>query len=270
MAEKPTFRERLREIIFEADTPKGRNFDIAILWLIGISVILVMLESVEGINEKYGHVFTVLEWIITILFSIEYILRIWTAKNPWKYITSFYGIIDLISTLPMYLSLFVGSNYKFLIVLRVLRLLRVFKVLNMQEFNTASRSLTRALEKSKDRIIVFVMTVLFISLIQGSIMYIVEGPENGFTSIPRGIYWSIVTLTTVGYGDIAPQTSLGRFIATTTMIIGYGILAVGLVTDNSSSPEDKRTNTQVCHNCLKEDHRDGAEYCYNCGHSLEG
>ncbi len=266
MKKNQTFKEKLREIIFEADTKAGRDFDVALLWLIGFSVVLVILESVDSINQEYGHIFTALEWGITILFTIEYILRVWTAKKPLKYIFSFYGIIDFISTIPMYLSLGAGSNYKFLLVLRVLRLLRIFKILKLHEFSAASRSLTRAIKKSKDRIVVFVITVLFISLIQGALMYIVEGPSNGFTSIPRGMYWSIVTLTTVGYGDITPHTGWGKFIAATTMIIGYGILAVGLVnTDSKKEKHEERTNTQVCPNCFREDHRDGARHCYACG-----
>ncbi len=266
---KQSLRERLHEIIFEADTKEGRNFDIALLWMIGLSVVLVILESVPSINQEYGEIFNVLEWIITIFFSIEYILRVWTAKKPLNYIFSFYGIIDLVSTIPMYLSLY-DNDYHFLIIMRALRLLRIFKILNMKEFSQASRSLARTLKENKDRIIVFITVVVFISLIQGTLMYVIEGPENGFTSIPRAMYWSIVTLTTVGYGDITPSTALGKFIASATMILGYGILAIGMVNTatNYIYPHETRTNTQTCTHCLREDHRDGAKYCYNCGEKI--
>ena len=265
-----TWKEKLHEVIYEADTPAGKLFDVILLITILASIILVMLESVESFDNKYHNFLNISEWIITILFSIEYIARIISVKKPLKYIFSFYGIIDLLSTIPKYLSfIFVGSHH--LVALRALRLLRVFRILKLARYIGASNRLLLALRASKVKIFVFLFFVIILCIILGTVMYLIEGGENGFTSIPRSVYWAVVTLTTVGYGDIAPHTPFGQFIASIIMILGYGIIAIptGIVTSEMTKSQiqiDK--NTQSCSNCLKEDHKDGAEFCYNCGNSL--
>ncbi|WP_053978066.1 ion transporter [Mangrovimonas xylaniphaga] len=273
------WKTQLHEIIYEADTPAGKLFDIILFFAILASIILVMLESVKRIDNRYHDFLNISEWIITILFTIEYIARIISVKKPIRYITSFYGIIDLLSTIPKYLSLIFAGTHA-LIALRALRLLRVFRVLKLARFLGASNNLVNALKASRAKIAVFLFAVLIISIILGTIMYLVEGEENGFSNIPKSVYWCIVTLTTVGFGDIAPQTPLGQFIASLVMILGYGIIAVptGIVSaeyTNQSKSSNKITkddtvhvNTQSCSNCLAEKHQDEAKYCYNCGSEL--
>ncbi|WP_196888809.1 ion transporter [Aureivirga sp. CE67] len=264
------WREKLHEIIYEADTPAGKNFDIVLLILILSSLVVVMIESVEEYRVEYHGIINIVEWIITILFSIEYILRIITVKKPFRYIFSFYGLIDLVSTIPKYLSFFFGGA-NVLIAVRILRLLRVFRILKLARFIGESNMLKQAIKASRAKISVFLLAVLSIAVILGTVMYLVEGPEAGFTSIPTSIYWTIVTLTTVGYGDIAPQTSLGQFIASVVMILGYGIIAVptGIVTSELTRKEkDLRTNTQSCRHCGNENHLNGAKYCHECGEHL--
>ena len=268
---QPTWKQKLHTTIYEADTPAGKFFDIILLVFIIASIVLVMLESVNSIDAKYHKLLNIGEWIVTILFSIEYILRIVSVNKPWKYITSFYGIIDLLSTIPKYLSLiFVGTHA--LVALRALRLLRVFRILKLARYLGASNILVTAIKASRTKIAVFLFAVVILSIILGTIMYIVEGEENGFTNIPKSVYWCIVTLTTVGYGDIAPQTPLGQFIASIVMVLGYGIIAVptGIVTSElaKNSEEEIDTNTQACPNCTIENHKDNAEFCYNCAHKL--
>jgi len=268
------WKSKLHEIIYEADTPIGKWFDIALFILIMASVILVMLESVKEIDAKYHSLLLSLEWVITIFFSIEYIARIISIKKPFKYIFSFYGIIDFISTIPLYISyIFAGSQV--LLAVRALRLLRVFRILKLVQFLGEASQLKKALKASRAKITVFIYVVLILSVIMGTIMYLVEDDSAGFTSIPRSIYWAIVTLTTVGYGDIAPQTSLGQLIATIVMILGYGIIAVptGIVTSEfakqGKTEEDKvHLNTQCCASCSIEGHRDDASHCFNCGSEL--
>ena len=266
----PSLKHRLHEIIYEADTPAGKLFDIALLFLILFSVVLVMLESVSWIGEDYANLLYQIEWGITALFSLEYIARLLVVKKPWRYITSFFGIIDLLSILPMYISFFfVGTSS--LVALRALRLLRVFRILKLSRYIGESNFLMAALWASRAKIGVFLFAVIILCIIFGTIMYLVEGEVNGFTSIPRGIYWCIVTLTTVGYGDIAPMTPLGRFIASIIMIMGYGIIAVptGIVTSEmTQQQQNPDTNTQACPNCMTETHLDDAVYCHNCGHKL--
>lgn len=225
------WKDKLHEIIYEADTPAGKAFDVALIVLILFSVILVMLESVSSIDLKYHDQLLFLEWVVTVLFSIEYILRIICIERPKKYILSFYGVIDFLSTIPLYLS-YIFSGSQVFLALRALRLLRVFRILKLVQFIGESSILLNALKKSRAKIAVFIYAVIILSIILGTLMYLIEGNESGFTSIPRSIYWTIVTLTTVGYGDIAPQTPLGQFIATIIMILGYGIIAVptGIVT----------------------------------------
>ena len=265
-----SLKHRLHEIIYEADTPAGKLFDIVLLFLILFSVVLVMLESVAWIGEDYAQLLYQLEWGITALFSLEYIARLLVVKKPWRYVTSFFGIIDLLSLLPMYISFFfVGTSS--LVALRALRLLRVFRILKLSRYIGESNFLMAALWASRAKIGVFLFAVIILCIIFGTIMYLVEGEVNGFTSIPRGIYWCIVTLTTVGYGDIAPMTPLGRFIASIIMIMGYGIIAVptGIVTSEmTQQQQNPDTNTQACPNCMTETHLDDAVYCHNCGQKL--
>lgn len=268
----PNIRQKLYEIIYEADTPAGKWFDVILLILILISIIVVMLETVESLHAKYGFYFNIAEWVITILFSIEYILRVWTIKKASAYIFSFYGIIDFLSTIPKYLSLiFAGANI--LIALRALRLLRVFRILKLSPFVGESQGLMKALKASRAKISVFLLAVLILTIILGTIMYLVEYQHgSGFDNIPKSMYWAIVTLTTVGYGDIAPVTPLGQFIASIIMILGYGILAVptGIVSAEYSRHKEKKIhhNTQVCPHCHATGHHDNAKYCYACGLSL--
>lgn len=264
-------RKRLHEVIFEADTPTGRMFDIILLIAIALSVIIVMLDSVESLNAKYGRFFYAVEWALTILFTIEYVLRIYTTKRPVTYIFSFYGIIDFLAIVPTYLSLFLfGTQY--LIIIRILRLLRVFRVLKLVRYVGAADSLKLAIHNSRGKIIVFVEVVLVLVVVVGSLMYIIEGPENGFTSIPKGIYWAIVTITTVGYGDVAPNTVMGQTLASILMITGYAIIAVptGIITTEMGRIKNVQTrvNTQVCRNCNHGTHDDDASFCKKCGETL--
>lgn len=266
-----SWKQKLHEIIYEADTPKGKWFDIILLWAIILSIVFVMLESVETIDQAYHTQLNIAEWVITILFTIEYIARIIAVKKPLKYILSFYGIIDFLAILPKYLSIIiVGSQV--MVALRALRLLRIFRILKLARYIGESNMLLKALRISRRKIAVFLFVVVIICIIMGTVMYLIEGGKNsGFTSIPRSIYWCIVTLTTVGYGDIAPVTVLGQLIASFIMIIGYGIIAVptGIVAAeyNRQMPA-VHTNTQACPNCGAEGHKDHAEFCYKCGHHI--
>lgn len=266
---KHKIRTRLHEIIYEADTPAGKFFDIVLLIAILASILLVMLESVDSIHQQYDTALDVSEWVITILFSVEYILRIVSIQKPSKYIFSFYGVIDLLATLPKYLSIiFVGTHS--LVALRALRLLRVFRILKLARYIGESNNFIKALRASKAKIAVFLFFVLILCIILGTVMYMIEGAENGFTSIPRSVYWAIVTLTTVGYGDIAPHTPLGQLIASVIMILGYGIIAIptGIVSSEMTKVDQIHVNTQSCPNCASEGHKDHAEFCYHCGSKL--
>ncbi len=271
------FLEKLRQkvyiIIYGTNTVSGRLFDLILLGVIVLSVILVMLETVEGFDTKYHQEVVLLEWVITIFFSIEYILRVITTKKPLRYIFSFYGIIDLIAVLPMYLSLFLTGT-SVLTIVRAFRLLRLFKILNHPKFTGQSLHLREALIASRNKIVVFIYFVLISTVFIGSLMYVVEGKESGFTSIPMSIYWTIVTLTTVGYGDISPITPLGQFIASFVMILGYGIIAVptGIVSAEiamkPSKKENKPKNMNQCEVCDVDNQPENANYCYNCGNNL--
>ncbi len=267
---KTSWKEKLHEIIYEADTKEGKIFDVILLIAILASILLVMLESVARFDIKYHKLLNIGEWVITILFSIEYILRVVSIKKPFKYIFSFYGVIDFLSTIPMYLSLiFVGSQG--LVALRALRLLRVFRILKLTRYIGASNKLMIALKSSSAKISVFLFFVLIICIILGTVMYMIEGAENGFTNIPKSIYWAIVTLTTVGFGDIAPQTPLGQLIASAIMILGYSIIAIptGIVSSEMTKTDAKvDTNTQSCPTCLKDKHAERAIFCYHCGSTL--
>lgn len=277
-SEHKNWKTKLHEIIYEADTPSGKLFDVVLLVTIIASIVLVMLESVKSIDSQFHDLLNISEWIITILFSLEYIARIITVKKPLKYITSFYGIIDLLSTIPKYVSLLFGGIHA-LAALRGLRLLRIFRILKLARYLGASNTLVSALKASRAKISVFLFAVLILSIIFGTLMYLIEGEANGFTSIPTSVYWCIVTLTTVGFGDIAPITPLGQLIATCIMILGYGIIAVptGIVSAEYSQhtkaksigdKESVQLNTLSCLNCSTENHKDNANFCFHCGHKL--
>ena len=259
-------RQKLHEIIFEADTFRGKFFDLLLISGIIMSVVVVMLESVQSMNLKYGNAFKIMEWIFTILFTFEYIARIIVLKKPIYYIKSFYGIIDLLSIVPTYLSLFFFGTQA-LIVLRIMRLLRIFRILKLVRFLSEANKLFYALKASLPKIIVFLVSVVCIMLIVGTLMYIIEGGENGFDSIPRSIYWAIVTMTTVGYGDIAPHTILGQTLASFIMILGYGIIAVptGIVASQIHKTKNKKISAQACPSCSREGHDVDANFCKHCG-----
>ena len=264
------FRTRLERIIFEADTPLGKLFDVVLLWAILISVLLVMMESVPSFRAQYGEVFRDLEWLFTGIFTIEYFLRLYASQKPLRYARSFYGIVDLLAVVPSYLSLFlVGSQY--LLVIRGLRLLRVFRVLKLARYLDETNVLLAALHASRVKITVFIYTVLAMITIFGTLMHLIEGADNGFTSIPVSIYWAIVTLTTVGFGDIVPQTPFGKFIASAVMIVGFGIIAVptGIVTvELERASRAQRRGTRRCPACGREGHDPDAQHCKYCGATL--
>lgn len=264
------WKDRLHEIIYEADTPAGKLFDVVLLILILTSIVFVMLETIPSFNNKYANFFNIAEWVITILFTIEYFLRIISIKKPTQYIFSFYGVIDFLSTIPKYISLFFLGTHA-LVALRALRLLRVFRILKLVRYVSESNNLLRALNASKAKILVFLSFVVILCIILGTVMYLIEGnQDSGFTSIPRSVYWAIVTLTTVGYGDIAPATPFGQFIASLIMILGYGIIAIptGIVGAEIATQKSAPTNTQSCTYCSAEGHKDNADFCYDCGHEL--
>jgi voltage-gated potassium channel len=263
------------EIIFKHDTKKGRLFDVVLLWLILINVLIVIIESIPQIQKDYFKYFYFFEWVFTIIFTVEYALRVWSSLNYQKYIFSMWGIIDLLAILPNYLALFLmGTHY--LILIRILRLLRVFRVLRLVQFNREAQYMLQSIQKSAYKIGVFLTTVVFITAILGTIMYVIEGSENGFTSIPIGIYWAIVTLTTVGFGDIVPQTVLGKILASAAMILGYAIIAVptGIVSSElmnefqSQRKHDTHDFAIVCPNCKRKGHDRDANYCKQCGQAL--
>ena len=262
-------RKRLHEIIFEADTPAGKIFDAALIFSIVISVVLVMLDSVSAIRASWGAVLYAAEWFFTLLFTIEYVLRLYCVGRPLKYATSFYGIVDLLAILPTYFSILIpGSQY--LLIIRILRVLRVFRVFKLVQYLGEVRLLRQALMASRRKITVFLFTVLTLVCIFGCLMYLIEDASTGFTSIPRSIYWAIVTLTTVGYGDISPQTNIGQLLASVIMIIGYSIIAVptGIVTVEMSQAFKKKVSTQACPECSLEGHDSDARFCKFCGAKL--
>jgi voltage-gated potassium channel len=263
------WRERLHEIIFEAETPTGKAFDVALLVCIVASVATVLLESVSSIRAQYGSILRALEWGFTILFTVEYVLRLVSVGRPLSYATSFFGIVDLMAIIPTYLSVFVAGAQS-LLVIRALRLLRIFRVMKLAHFVGEARMLRSALQASIRKIIVFLGTVVTLVLIVGSLMYLVEGEASGFTSIPQGMYWAIVTLTTVGYGDIAPQSVVGKLLASVVMILGYGIIAVptGIVTVELAQAQRAPISTEACPQCGSGGHDSDAEFCKYCGAHL--
>ena len=264
-----TRRVRWRHIIFGTDTPAGQRFDQWLLVAIVASVVAVMLDSVESINRQYGMPLRIAEWCFTLLFTVEYGVRLWVSANPWRYARSFFGVVDLLSILPTYLSLFIpGAHY--LLTMRALRILRLFRVMKLVSFMNEAGFLMNALYRARRKIGVFLFSVLVVMLIFGSIMYVVEGPAHGFTSIPRSIYWAIVTVTTVGYGDITPGTTIGQAIAALAMLTGYAIIAVptGIVTAEISHAMVKRRFERECSHCHLHEHDEDARYCRRCGHEL--
>ena len=264
------WRQRLYVVIFEHNTPAGRAFDVVLLVLILASVLAVLLESVPGVRQRWGGWLLAIEWGFTALFTVEYLLRLVAVRNPGGYARSFFGVIDLVAVLPTYLSLLLPGSQA-LLTLRAVRLLRVFRILKLGHFLGEEQVLLRALRASVRKIVIFVAAVLVLVLVLGSAMYLVEGPERGFTSIPISVYWAIVTMTTVGYGDIAPQTALGRMRASLVMIIGYGIIAVptGIVTVEMGRAA--RTGTgeaRRCPGCGLAEHEADAAFCKRCGTAL--
>ncbi len=272
------FKQQAYVIIYGTNTFWGKLFDILLLFFICVSVFLVMMESIENVNVHYHLLLVVLEWTITIFFSVEYVLRIITHKKPMRYIFSFYGVIDLISILPMYLSFFIEGS-KMLATIRILRLLRIFRILSLVNFTSQAEELKEAIRASRNKILVFIYFVLLICVLLGTLMFMIEERESGFTSIPQSIYWCIVTLTTVGYGDIAPVTTLGKIVASVIMIMGYGIIAVptGIVSSEYSRMKNKRLQkkertssktTKMCPSCSETKFPKAAVYCHKCGHLL--
>lgn len=264
-----SWRQKLHEVIYEADTPAGKLFDVALMIAIISSVIAVMLESIHSVKNIYGSELRALEWFFTILFTIEYIARLVSIRKPLKYAFSFLGIIDFLSIAPTYLSLAL-TGAQSLIVIRAIRLLRVFRVLKMARYLGEANVLMRALISSRYKVTVFLTTVISIVLIMGTLMYLVEGEKNGFTSIPVSIYWAVITLTTVGYGDIVPQTAIGQALATVIMILGYSIIAIptGIVSAELVRGASKPVSTQACPVCGREGHEADAVYCKFCGSKL--
>lgn len=264
------WRFKLHEIIYESNTPAGKAFDVGLLIAIFSSIIVVMLDSVISIHHQYGKFFNITEWVFAALFTVEYILRLVSIRKPIRYVISPLGIIDLIALLPSYLSIFfIGAQS--LLVFRALRLLRVFRIFKLGHFLTEINFLTQALKNSVRKISIFLLTVLTITVILGSIMYLVEKRENGFSNIPESIYWAIVTITTVGYGDISPITPLGKFVASVVMLIGYAIIAVptGIIThDIALAARQKKEMPESCPGCSREGHDSDALFCKYCGSSL--
>lgn len=264
-----SLRRRLHDIVFDHDKPAEKAFDVVLIGAILLSVVVVMLDSVVEIRARYGGVLYAAEWTFTVLFTVEYVVRLWTSERPWAYARSFFGVVDLLSVLPTYLSV-VFPPGRFLAILRVLRVLRVFRVLKLAHYVREASVLSTALRASRYKITVFVSTVVIIAVIVGSLMYLIEGPPAGFTSIPESIYWAIVTLTTVGYGDIAPQTAFGKGMAATLMILGYGIIAVptGIMTLELDRASKQSAAGNNCPECRRTGHDVDAAHCKFCGVAL--
>lgn len=267
-------KKKLGVIVFGTNTKAGRLFDIGLLWTILISILLVMLESIPSLNARYHNFFRISEWIITGLFTLEYLVRIWVVEKKAGYVFSFFGIVDLLSILPSYIGLFF-VQYHILIIFRAIRLLRMFRVFQLTKYLADSAMMGRAMISSLRKIVIFLSVLIVVVMILGSIMYVVEGPGNGFSSIPQSIYWAIVTITTVGYGDITPVTVVGKFVASFIMLLGYAIIAVptGIITSefvrSSKDEKNKKATEKFCHNCGIEILHPNANYCRNCGHPLK-
>lgn len=267
---QPAWKKKVYDIIFMSDSFYGKLFDELLLGVILLSVGVVMLESIEGVREKYGELLNIAEWGFTLLFLAEYIVRIVTCPVPRKYIFSFFGVIDLLAILPTFLALLLPFLQP-LIVIRALRLLRIYRILKLYRFIQESNYLLIALRASFRKIFIFMLFILVLVLLLGSLMYVVEGAENGFYSIPLSIYWAVITLTTVGYGDMVPMTDLGKFISTFIMLLGYSIIAIptGIVSAEISRGKGDRLHTQICSSCKESEHHKDAIYCKNCGELLE-
>ena len=262
-----SWQSRLHDVIYESNTTAGKAFDVALLLLIVASIIVVMLDSITSLNREYNELFNVLEWVFTFLFTIEYILRLISIQKPLRYVFSTLGIIDLLAIIPSYLSI-VFAGAQSLLVLRALRLLRIFRIFKLTHFLTEIQFLKTAINSSLKKITIFMLVVLSLVIILGSVMYLVEKGENGFNSIPDSIYWAIVTITTVGYGDISPVTPLGKLIASLMMFIGYGIIAVptGIITtEMAMAVRTRKDKHETCPGCGKEGHDGDAQYCKFCG-----
>jgi voltage-gated potassium channel len=263
---KSLLKEKTYRVIFDTDTPAGQRFDIVLIYFILVSVLAVVLASIESIKIQYGDWLFRLEWAFTLLFSMEYVVRIYSSPKPFRYIFSFYGLVDLLSIIPTYLALlFPAANYW--LVIRLLRVLRIFRVFKLVRYLTEANLLLRSMYAARRKVLVFFTVVLVICVIFGSLMFLVEGPDNGFTSIPRSIYWTIVTITTVGYGDITPQTVFGQIIATMAMLTGYSIIAIptGIFTAEIAREMITDTNNRQCNTCNQSVHHTEAEYCFQCG-----
>jgi voltage-gated potassium channel len=263
------WRHRLHEIIFEADTPAGKAFDVTLFGAILLSSLVVILESVSSLRLRYGSIFLILEWFFTLLFTVEYILRLVSVHRPLHYAFSFFGLVDLLAIVPTYFSLLMPSSH-YLVVIRIIRLLRIFRVLKLAEYLQEAAILERALVASRRKISVFLLTVLLLVVVIGTLMYVIEGEQHGFVDIPTSIYWAIVTLTTVGYGDVAPRTPLGQLLASAVMLLGYGILAVptGIVTMELTRASRGPVSTQACPACGRQGHDYDAVHCKYCGAQL--
>ncbi len=267
-AELAPWRERIHEVIFEADTPGGKAFDVALFVAIVVSVLAVILESVSDIREKWGLALTVTEWFFTLLFTVEYILRLISVRQPIKYATSFFGLVDLLATIPTYLSLFIAGSQS-LLVIRTLRLLRIFRVFKLARHLSEAEALMNTIRATRTKITVFLFTIASLTLIMGSMMYLIEGGENEkFDSIPRGIYWAIVTMTTVGYGDIHPQTPWGQALAAVAMIVGYSIIIVPTGIFSAEIARQRSFDARACRSCGRQGHDLDAVCCKYCGSSL--
>ena len=262
-------RKKIYEIIFESDTRMGKGFDLVLIISILLSVLVVFIDSVQHYNNLFSKQLYFLEWVFTILFTIEYILRIYCIKKPFMYMKSFFGIIDLLSIIPTYISIFFPVS-RYLSVIRILRVLRIFRILKLINYISETNHLMKALSASRRKITVFLFFILAMVTIFGSIMYLIEGGKNGFTSIPRSIYWAIVTITTVGYGDISPKTELGQILASFVMILGYATIAVptGIISAEYSNMSNNISN-KVCLGCGNEQHSFDAEFCNRCGTKLD-
>ena len=261
-------KKKIHDIIFETNTPKGKIFDVTLLALIALSVVVVALETVTSYTERFGSLFYILEWVFTVIFTIEYSLRIYSIRRASSYVLSFYGIIDLLALIPTYLAIFLPGAHVFSVI-RVLRVLRVFRILKLVQFMGEADLLIKAVKSSRRKILVFLFFVINLVIILGSIMYLVEGESSGFDSIPRSIYWAIVTLTTVGYGDISPITNLGQFIAAAIMIMGYVIIAIPTGIVATEMRFSNRRIKKVCIVCNHEKQEINAKFCNNCGAKFE-
>jgi voltage-gated potassium channel len=265
MAQSP-LQQKINEVIFGWETPAGRMFDLVLIYSIILSVSLLMLETVEWVAVDYVSELRILEWVFTVIFTLEYGARLYSARNPWQYMRSFYGMVDLLSILPSYLALFIpGANH--LLIIRLLRVLRIFRILKLARYLSEANILGRAIMQSRRKVLIFFSTVLVLSTVFGALMYFVEGPDNGFTSIPKSVYWTIVTITTVGYGDITPQTPLGQVIAAMAMLTGYSIIAIptGILTAELAEEMHKDRVGRSCKNCARSGHDRDAVHCKYCG-----